>query len=147
MPPCSAYTPEKTGLIVIITVAIDREAMQLEIVGKLTSGDRVSIGVQEWVHAGRENRPLPSHTCCLKLLVEVYDICGRAHPGERTILRSEVEVDSLGSDLSFSGLFPGSQGITESEASGPAAELDRKDHAQVAVSTDLQNLSRILLDS
>ena len=67
--------------------------MQLVAVSKLTAGDRVSIGVQQWVHAGRENRPLATHNCCLKLLVELYDICGRAHSGERTVFRSEIEVD------------------------------------------------------
>ena len=121
--------------------------MQLVAVGILTTGDRVSIGVQQWIHAGRVNRPLDTHSCCLKLLVERYDICGRAHSGERTTFRSEIEVDSLGSNLSFSGLFPGTQDITEPQASGPAAELDREDHAQVAVFTDLQNLCSILLDS
>ena len=43
---------EKTGLFVIIAVAIDREAMQLITAGKLTIGDRVSIGIQDGVTPG-----------------------------------------------------------------------------------------------
>ena len=81
-----------TGLIVIITVAIDREAMQVVAVGKTTIRDQASIRVHDRVHAGRENCPLASHTCCLKRLIEVYDIRDRAHSGERTIFRLEIEV-------------------------------------------------------
>ena len=88
--------------------------MQLVAVGPLNIGDRVSIGVQYWVHPGREARPLATHNCCLKLLVELYDICGRAHSGESIIFLWKIDVDSLGGNLSFSGLFPGTQSITES---------------------------------
>ncbi len=73
-------------------------------------------------------------------------IGGGGYPGERTISALESQVTCRGGNLSFSGLFPGAQGVAEQEVSGPAAELDRKDEAQVTVFTDLKNLCRIRLD-
>ncbi len=143
---CRAQNRGISYLIVIIVLTLDRDTIKLEpgAAVEVTAGDRLRIGV-EWVHARKENRPFAGHIRCLKLLGEPYDIGGGANANECTTAALESEVLCRGGNLSFSGFLPGANGITE-RSKDPAAELARKNEAQVTVFTDLQNLGRILLD-